>query len=216
MGARAQRAGAVLSVGDQAESVALDGGRAAGVRLGDGSVVACGSVVIAAGPWTPDLVPGWAGSDRIRSVWGVVVSVRLDEAPRHVIEELGIDRPGRPPDELFSLITAESTSSVGSTFLTERPDPIERAPLLLSRGAQFVPALSGAQLAGVRACARPLSFDGRPFIGAVPDVTGLYVCAGHGPWGISTGPGSALLLADIMGGRRAETAEFSATRAVSA
>jgi glycine/D-amino acid oxidase-like deaminating enzyme len=138
----------------------------------------------------------------------------LGTAPTHVIEELGIDRPGRPPDELFSLITTGSDSSVGSTFLTERPEPAERAPRLLARAAKFVPALRLAQPIAVRACARPLSFDGRPFVGGVPEVAGLYVCAGHGPWGISTGPGSARLLADIMAGRRSEAAAFSPARAV--
>lgn len=30
---------------------------------------------------------------------------------------------------------------------------------------------------------------------------GVYVCAGHGPWGISLGPGSGKLCADMMLGR---------------
>jgi len=61
-----------------------------------------------------------------------------------------------------------------------------------------VPAVADAPIRGVRACARPLSFDGRPLLGRVPGYRGLYVCAGHGPWGISTGPASARLVADQM------------------
>ena len=64
-----------------------------------------------------------------------------------------------------------------------------------------MPALADAQPLGVRACARPAAYDGRPLIGAVPGVDGLFVCAGHGPWGISTGPASALLVVDAMLGR---------------
>ena len=35
----------------------------------------------------------------------------------------------------------------------------------------------------------------------VPGIAGLWVAAGHGPWGISTGPASGRLLADLMDGR---------------
>jgi len=60
---------------------------------------------------------------------------------------------------------------------------------------------SAAPLLGLRHCGRPVSRDGRPLVGAAPWVGGLWVLAGHGPWGISTGPGSARLLADRMLGR---------------
>ena len=43
-------------------------------------------------------------------------------------------------------------------------------------------------------------FD-RPLIGAIPGVDGLFVCAGHGAWGISTGPASSRLVVDAMLGR---------------
>ena len=56
---------------------------------------------------------------------------------------------------------------------------------------------------GTRACPRPQSHDGRPVLGPVPGVEGLFVAAGHGPWGISAGPGSARLVADAMLGRDA-------------
>jgi D-hydroxyproline dehydrogenase subunit beta len=55
---------------------------------------------------------------------------------------------------------------------------------------------------GTRRCARPQSADGRPLVGRVPWLDGLYVVAGHGPWGISTAPGTAKMLADLMMGRR--------------
>jgi glycine/D-amino acid oxidase-like deaminating enzyme len=35
----------------------------------------------------------------------------------------------------------------------------------------------------------------------VPGRRGLYVCAGHGSWGISTGPASARLVVDAILGR---------------
>jgi glycine/D-amino acid oxidase-like deaminating enzyme len=35
----------------------------------------------------------------------------------------------------------------------------------------------------------------------VPTVDGLFVCAGHGPWGMSTGPASAATIVDLILGR---------------
>ena len=46
-----------------------------------------------------------------------------------------------------------------------------------------------------------MSRDGRPLIGRAPAIERLWILAGHGPWGIATGPGSARLLADRILGR---------------
>jgi glycine/D-amino acid oxidase-like deaminating enzyme len=212
MAERARRSGAVIRVGERVDAVVVERNRTLGLSLSGGSDVNCERVVIAAGPWTPGLLPGWSDLATIGSVWGVVASLELPQRPSHVLEELGIDQPGQPPDELFSMVTVGRHSSVGSTFVAERPEPEERAQRLLGRGAEFVPALAGTRLNGVRACARPQSFDGRPFIGAAGGVAGLFVCAGHGPWGISTGPGSARRLVEIMMGRAAEDEAFTPSR----
>jgi glycine/D-amino acid oxidase-like deaminating enzyme len=108
--------------------------------------------------------------------------------------------PGHGPDPApeFSLVTAAGVSCVGSTFLSRQPDPAAWTVPLLERGARFVPSLADAPIRGVRACARPVSVDGRPLVGRVPGADRLFVCAGHGPWGISTGPGSARLVVDLV------------------
>ena len=53
----------------------------------------------------------------------------------------------------------------------------------------------------LRACARPVALDGRPLVGAVPGIDRAFVAAGNGPWGISTGPATARLIADLVLGR---------------
>ena len=47
---------------------------------------------------------------------------------------------------------------------------------------------------------RPMSCDGKPFIGA-SRIPGLYINAGHGQLGWTKAAGSACLLADLMLGR---------------
>jgi glycine oxidase len=209
---RARRAGATIVTGIEARPRVTPDGRVAGLTTGTGEHVTAGQVLLTAGPWTSELFSGWTAMTPIRSLWGVVVGVELADPPRHVIEELGIDGGVAGADRLFSLVHAEGSTSVGSTFLDGIPDPQAEAELIISRASRFVPALASAQVTGVRACARPLSFDGRPLIGPVPETDGLFVCAGHGPWGISTGPASARLIVDQMLGRSGLIAEFDPAR----
>jgi glycine/D-amino acid oxidase-like deaminating enzyme len=209
---RAQRAGARLQIGAEA-TVAHRDGRVAGVAV-DGQVETAATVVVAAGPWTPAALgaPSWRP---VGPLWGAVAQVRLPAPPRHTIEQAGVEAltsSGSGPASLFSIVTAGGVSGVGSTFTPDEPDAAALAPLLLERGARYVPALRDAAIEGVRACARPLSADGRPLLGPVARVAGLHLLTGHGPWGISLGPGSARMVADAVLGRAEVPGELAAAR----
>jgi glycine/D-amino acid oxidase-like deaminating enzyme len=191
-------------------------GRVAGV-MRDGSLEPAGNVVVAAGPWTPAAVDPSGRWRPIRPIWGVVLAVALAAAPRHGLEAIDIDiepdepgstragddgpRPAADAGVDFSLVPAVGSSALGSTFLTEEPDPAAYVEAIRRLGSRYVPAVADAPLLGLRHCARPVSLDGRPLVGAAPWADGLWICAGHGPWGISTGAGSARLLADQIVGR---------------
>jgi glycine/D-amino acid oxidase-like deaminating enzyme len=197
--ARAREAGAELVVADAA--LAVRAGRATGVTVAGGHQPA-GAVAVAAGPWTPA-----AGAALpIAPLWGVVVELALERPPSHVVEEAGVDEltGAEVPGELFSLVTAGGVSALGSTFEPARPDAAALAPRLRERGARFVPAVRDAAATGLRACARPVSADGRPWLGPLPGVEGAAVASGHGAWGITLGPASARLVADGLLGRPAE------------
>ena len=196
------------------------GGHAIGVTLDDGETIPAGAVLVAAGPWTPSLVDPGGGWRPIRPTYGVTLQLRLGEnAPRHVVEEdeVGLinrveaaaaraeaaDTDAIDPPSLFSMASAGGVTTLGSTFLPAEPDPERIEPLLLRRAAAFLPSVAEAEVIGRRMCARPQSIDGRPFIGAVDGTDGVFVCAGHGPWGISTGPAAATLLVELLDGRLA-------------
>ena len=205
--ARAERAGVEIRI-DGAATVWGDGVTVHGVVV-DGERLPAGDVLVAAGPWTPSIVDPTGAWRPIVRRWGVVVPVALDQPPTHVLEEAEISiEPGAreadtdaEPGHAFSLVTADGASSLGSTFLADEPDPVVTVPSLARRGARFVPAISDARLGAPRLCARPLSLDGRPLIGRLPGVDRVWVAAGHGPWGISTGPASGRLVADLIDGR---------------
>jgi len=233
----AERRGGRIRVG---RSAALDvrGDGVDGVVV-DGRQIVAGAVLVAAGPWTPELLEPVGGRAPIAARWGVVVETEPAAGPRHVLEEAEIDAEigaasevgagtdGRPGDAghrgasddgasadeasadgtsdsdtvSFSLVPVEGLATVGSTFLVHEPDPAAWMERILVRAASFVPDIADAPIRGVRACARPQSVDGRPLVGRVPGLSGLFVCAGHGPWGISTGPASARLVVDEILGR---------------
>jgi D-hydroxyproline dehydrogenase subunit beta len=181
------------------------------VRAGD---VRAGAVVVAAGPWTAEALgarPGWRP---VYANWGVVAEVRLERPPRHALEQAGIEaltEPGGAAGSLFSLVTTGTASAVGSTFDPAEPDAAAIAPSVLEHGARFVPALATAAIEHVRACARPLSADGRPLLGPVAD--GVHLVTGHGAWGVTLGPASARLVArSLLGAEDAIPPELAAAR----
>jgi len=98
----------------------------------------------------------------------------------------------------FSLVPGAGSSYLGSTFLRDEPDPAAWLDILRAVGSRYVPAVAAAPVVGLRTCARPVSSDARPLLGRAPWTDGLWIAAGHGMWGISTGPGSARLVADAI------------------
>jgi len=210
----AERRGAHIRQG-RAAAPDVRGDTVVGVVI-DGVPLAADAVLVAAGPWSPEIVDPTRRWAPIRHRWGVVVETELPAGPTHVLEEAEIGaaigiRTGSSPtteataavdldEELvdFSLVPLAGVASVGSTFLPTEPDPGGWVERLLGRAATFVPGVADAPIRGTRSCARPQSVDGRPLIGAVPGRRGLYLCAGHGSWGISTGPASARLAVDAI------------------
>lgn len=208
--ALAERRGARIVTGADAR-VWREGDAVRGVEV-DGRRMAAGAVVVAAGPWTTAITAATdAGRLPIGASWGAIASVGLDPAPDHVLEELDIEiEPDTDVDVAapasvvpeagfgFSLVTAAGISALGSTFLPEPPEPADVVGRLRDRGARYLPALRDAAVLGARVCARPVTPDGRPLVGAIPGLRRAFVAAGNGPWGISTGPGTARLVADLV------------------
>ena len=203
----AARRGVEIVLGGDARPVTV-AGRASGVRVDGpgGRIEPAGMVVVAGGPWTAQIVDPDGGWRPIRPSWGVVASIALAKAPRHALEAIDIAvesaDEARPTDAEgaveFSLVPGAGSSSLGSTFLRDEPDPAAWLDTLRTVGSRYVPAVATAPLIGLRTCARPVSRDARPLVGSVPWADGLWLAAGHGMWGISTGPGSARLVADAI------------------
>ena len=214
MARRAAAAGARIEVGTAAIP-AIENGRAVGVILEGVRPRAADVVLLAAGPWSPYLLDPSGRWQPIVATWGATAQLELASPPRHVIEELRVESVNQPvngahsgrrpsPEDtpsIFTLAAAGGVVTIGSTFLPFEPDHRAMAPLLVERGRRFLPTLEDSRVVATRACARPQSVDGRPLVGEIEGVRGLFITAGHGPWGISTGPATARLVVDTMLGR---------------
>ena len=131
--------------------------------------------LIATGAWT-EAVP-------VTPMWGVTATIGLDRGPEHVLEEAGVeDISAGGALRIFSLVE----NVLGSTVSREEPDIDATVPHVQERARRFIGATTVLE---ARACPRPQSIDGRPIVGRLDHRT--FVCTGHGPWGISTGPATA-------------------------
>ena len=101
--ARARELGVRFQIGRPAR-LRINGGRVDGVRAGD-RFEAAGAVVVAAGPWSPELIDPTGAWRPIKPLWGVVVEV---------------DSPIR---RAMSSRRSASTSKAGSRPRTASADP---------------------------------------------------------------------------------------------
>jgi glycine/D-amino acid oxidase-like deaminating enzyme len=129
--------------------------------------------LIATGAWTTQ-VP-------VEPMWGV--TAQIDVRTGHVLEEAGVeDIAAGGALRLFTLVG----DVLGSTVSTEEPDVEAMVPHVQDRARRFI---GETRVVAARSCPRPQSLDGRPIVGRLDHRT--FVCTGHGPWGISTGPATA-------------------------
>jgi glycine/D-amino acid oxidase-like deaminating enzyme len=76
-------------------------------------------------------------------------------------------------------------------------------------------ALREAEVVTRSSCYRPLTVDGVPLIGPVPDAPGAYLATAHGSWGILNAPASGRMISEmILDGRShsLDASTFALTR----
>jgi D-hydroxyproline dehydrogenase subunit beta len=211
LAAAARAAGARIEEGVRAAPEVRDG-RVVGVVVdGTGERRPAGAVLVAAGPWSSALVDPSGAWRPVRALWGVTVQIALpgDRRVRHRVEEWD--------DEFVTGVQFEATpldgvAVLGASRSADVPDEAALAQEIRTRAARFLPVVAQAAVVATATCGRPVTADGLPLLGPVPDVDGLHVAAGHGPYGISLGPASGRMAADALLGRAPVPPAFAADR----
>jgi glycine/D-amino acid oxidase-like deaminating enzyme len=195
-------AGARVRIG-VVEDVVRREGAARGVRV-DGETLGADAVVLAMGPWTSRAVRGLR-LPRVRGLKGYSVTLTGADVPAHSLfvdyrtadgRALEPEIFPRPDGEVYVCGMADPAP------LPASPEGVtvnEEACAVLARAAGRVStALAAARIERRQACYRPVTDDGLPLIGRVPDVAGAYVATGHGPWGMLNAPATGLALAELI------------------
>lgn len=184
---------------ERVESLLVDRKGIRGVRCASGEIEA-ERVVVAAGVHSPALLATAGIPLPVQPAKGYSVTVDVPDAaelpPLPVID-----------DALHACLTplGSRLRMVGTAEFAgfdKRIDPVRTDNLidvcksLLPRLSERIDFDSARRWAGLR----PMSYDGRPFIGET-GIAGLYVNSGHGPLGWTMAMGSAALLAAVIAGR---------------
>lgn len=195
LAAGARGCGAEFVTGEAAVSVVSD--RVDGVLLDDGTRIAAGAVVLAAGAWAgrvrglpPELVPP------VRPVKGQTVLLRLPGAARLTRVVRGTVKG----NAIYLASRDDGQIVVGASVEEAGFDQQPRAGAVyeLLRDAQsLVPELGEAVLAEISTGLRPGSPDNAPLIGAT-GLDGLIFATGHYRNGILLTPVTADAVADLI------------------
>ena len=193
------RRGARVREGARVASVAVEGGRATGVKLADGSLEEADAVVLATGPFSLELakrvgtrLPVQPGKGYHRDI-----PIGPNGAPRIriacVLHETAVFCT--PLDTFLRLAGTMEFSGANSIL---RPARLRQ---LTVAARQFFPRLGPARPVSEWCGLRPMSVDGVPIIGPLPGIEGVSVATGHGMLGLTLAPVTGEMIANQLLGR---------------
>jgi glycine/D-amino acid oxidase-like deaminating enzyme len=216
----AQEAGCDIRTGCEVIDLTVRDGAVRGV-LTDTGQIDSDAVVIANGPWAPNLIGGIqiaAGRGWLLRLTALTFDIPwiIEEISWPDQEELG--RGVRYPS-LGELAAGTYNQPVADAFvlapqpngeallgaclapsLLEAPDRLEVPRDVASRAIALAPGLADAPIRAAWYDHRPMSADGLPIAGPIASRPGLYVHVGHGSLGMQSAPATARWLATRIAG----------------
>ncbi len=196
---RRARSLGVEYVAAEAAGVRVAGGRVTGVELGDGTVISCGALVDAAGPWARE-VAAMAGIDlpveaRRRSIFMFDARRRLEACP------LVIDTTGvwfRPEGEGF-IAGASPAEADDLPALPLEVDGRQFEDVIWPALAARVPAFEAIRLTRAWAGYYEVNtFDHNALLGPAPGLANLYFANGFSGHGIQQAPAVGRAIAELI------------------
>ena len=156
--------------------------------------IAADHFVIAAGSWTPHLVAGLGLQLPVQPAKGYSVTVPAPDSKMRI--------PCVLTDEKLTITPMPGCVRFGGTLALQGFDDSidERRARPLRRQAEKY--FSPETVASVKTWSgfRPASPDGLPYIDAVPKINNAFVASGHGMMGVTLGPVTGKLIAELISG----------------
>jgi len=219
--AGAVRHGAVVRPGDAARSLIRTGaGKVAGIRTAR-SAVSAPIVVVATGVHANDLLPapvtlplqarpvGWCITDAAAVPGADRLNVTIDDTLGTYFRPAG---PGRVLTRIALTAALHNAGQVTATDLTRVPPAVLASALRLL--ARRLPAIETVPVLAVRSALEAYTPDGRPAIGPVEEIPGLYLAVGLSGGGFKSAPATGLAVAAelLLGETREEFARYRPAR----
>jgi glycine/D-amino acid oxidase-like deaminating enzyme len=201
----AQRYGAELRQGRVSGIVRREDGLAVvGVEV-DGVVIEADAVVLAMGPWS------------LRATEWIALPPVFGRRSPSLVYDTGMDIPAEAlfldyHDASGAVVAVEVFPRAhGNTLVTAFSDeaPLPRDPAAVTPDPseldrlqaiceRLSPIFSANRIVARQACFRPVTEDGLPLIGKVPQIEGSFVATGHSVWGILNAPATGEALAELV------------------
>jgi len=184
--------GVKVLTGMAVKEISHHAGKVDGVITESGQRITAGQVALAGGAWSAGLLEGFGVELPVIPVRGqmLLYKTTLDTVKRIILHKDRYVIPRRDGRVLVGS-TIEHTGFEKQTTDSARIE-------LESEAQRIVPALAGFPVEAHWAGLRPGSPDGVPFIGACPNVSGLFLNTGHYRNGVILGPASAAMLANMI------------------
>ncbi|NQW24660.1 MAG: FAD-dependent oxidoreductase [SAR202 cluster bacterium] len=181
-----------------------DGNRITGVRT-EGGDISCGTVVIAAGLWSPLFQQDLDFPIPVGALKGERLLLKYNGDPLPVL--ISSPRRGHMISRLDGFLSVGSTGGrdydEDQLYQGEDMDRVttQRARVeIMQRAIDVFPDLENASLVQQLAGSRPLSPDRQPIIGPVPGKEGVVLATGHTTKGIHLGPITAKAVTEYIKG----------------
>jgi glycine oxidase len=210
----AEMGGARMIFGRVVGLISSGDGVATGVRMENGSEIHGDAVVLAMGPWSGAAAEWLDHPVPITPQRGELVYLAAPEEGDGPELDIGLnlveDGSSILRKRLSDTIVGVSKEYVGfdrSTTTGAREE-------LLINAARLSRRVEMASISGQTACLRPISADGRAYVGLVPGWDAVYLATGHSGEGIHYGPVTADAIAGLISDGRCEhdIAPLSPTR----
>jgi glycine/D-amino acid oxidase-like deaminating enzyme len=199
--AASRRGGAEIVQGCGVKELLTSGEKVTGVLTADGERVSAGCVVVAAGPWSSDLVGDVGVELPLRAMREQLMVVdpggTLGEVP--VLSDL-VSLQYLRPERTTDLLVGNSDHHDPEWVDPDRYDNTlddDFAVAAIEKFSHRFPGLSEASLSSSYAGCYDVTPDYNPVMGPTP-LDGLYLCAGFSGHGYKISPAVGVLMADIL------------------
>lgn len=191
--AHVRKAGVTI-VDGAVKSIQKKGSHVVGVKTDD-AVYEADQLILAAGSWTPQLTKGLGTKLVLQPAKGYSVTIPWTGT--------GMKIPCLVTDQKISITPMPGGIRFSGTLGLQgydlsvderRAGPIRRHAELYCGEERVAPIQTWAGL-------RPASPDGLPLVGGLPGMDNVWVASGHGMLGVTMGPITGHIIADLIGGK---------------